>query len=171
LWFFQDSLWQAEDIDAVFDQDPQRVCILQGPVAAAHSKIKDEPIKDLLGNITSELVERVLQRFYDGDASKVPVVDYLAPAPTIPSQAVDCVKEKTSLVFNVSESVPETSAWLENLAGPRLSWLRAILTNPTIVRGSSYVDNPFRRLLSPRAGQKVVVHTDGSLPTGLEVFG
>jgi hypothetical protein len=29
----KDSLWAAEDIEAVFDQDPQRVRILQGPVA------------------------------------------------------------------------------------------------------------------------------------------
>jgi len=37
----QDSLWAAEDIDAVFDQDPQRVCILQGPVVAKWSVVKD----------------------------------------------------------------------------------------------------------------------------------
>ncbi|KAG1876145.1 hypothetical protein C8R48DRAFT_768989 [Suillus tomentosus] len=38
---------------AVFNQDPQRVCILQGPAAVKYSTVKDEPIKDLLGNITS----------------------------------------------------------------------------------------------------------------------
>lgn len=168
---FQDSLWQAEDIDAVFDQDPQRVCILQGPVAVAQAKVKDEPIKDIFGNITSSLVKKLLDRYYDGDESKVPLSDYIAPSPKVPSHLIECAKEKDDLVFNVSEPVPETSVWLENLAGPRLSWLRAILTSPLIVRGTSYVDNPLRRLLTPRAGQKVIIHVDGTSPTGLEIFG
>ncbi|KAJ2970991.1 hypothetical protein NUW54_g12606 [Trametes sanguinea] len=69
VWFKKDSLWAAEDIDAVFDQDPQRVCILQGPVAAKHSIIKDEPIKDLLGNITSKLVEKLVERLYNASTT------------------------------------------------------------------------------------------------------
>jgi fatty acid synthase subunit alpha len=71
-------LWQAEDIEAVFDQDPERgVCILQGPVAAKHSKIKDEPIKDLLGNINSSLVDKLVERIYGGDTSKIPTIELL----------------------------------------------------------------------------------------------
>jgi fatty acid synthase subunit alpha len=50
----------AEDIEAVFDQDPQRVCILQGPVAAKWSMVKDEPVKDLPASK------------YGGDVSAVP---------------------------------------------------------------------------------------------------
>ena len=42
VWFKKDSLWQAECIEAVVDQDPQRVCILQGPVAVKHAKRTDE---------------------------------------------------------------------------------------------------------------------------------
>jgi hypothetical protein len=41
------------------DQDPQRVFILRGPVAAKHSKVKDTPIKDLLGNINTTLIDNV----------------------------------------------------------------------------------------------------------------
>jgi hypothetical protein len=44
------DLQQAEDIDAIFDQDPQCVCILQDPVAAAHSKAVDEPIKEVFAS-------------------------------------------------------------------------------------------------------------------------
>jgi fatty acid synthase subunit alpha len=65
-------LWQAEGIEAVFDQDPQRVCIFQGPVAVKHSKVKDEPIKDLLGNINSTLVDKLVQHIYNGDVGKIP---------------------------------------------------------------------------------------------------
>jgi fatty acid synthase subunit beta len=49
--------------------------------------------------------------------------------------------------------------------------LRALLTSSTIVRGSSYVNNPIRRLLAPRTGQKVVIHLEGASPIGIEVFG
>ena len=164
-------MWQAEDIDAVFDQDPQRVCILQGPVAVAHSKVKDEPIKDMFGNITKDLINKLLDRYYDGDVSKVPRIDYLAPTPAPPSTLVKSTKAKGNLTFHVPTPVPDTGVWLENLAGPHLSWLRALLTSSTIVRGSSYIDNPIRRLLAPRAGQKIVIRLQGSVPTGIDVFG
>jgi fatty acid synthase subunit alpha, fungi type len=119
----------AEDIEAVFDQDPQRVCILQGPVAVNHAKVKDEPIKDILGNITSALVDKLVGRVYGGDSSKIPTIDYVGAKP---------------------DAVPQ----LETLAGSQLTWSRALLTSPTIVQGTS---NPIRRLLAPRRGQKVVV--------------
>ncbi|CUA75193.1 fatty acid synthase subunit beta, fungi type [Rhizoctonia solani] len=68
--FKKDSLWVAEDIEAVFDQDPQRVCILQGPVAVKHVKVAGEPIKDILDNVESGLVSKLLENYYDGDDSK-----------------------------------------------------------------------------------------------------
>ncbi|KAI0923707.1 hypothetical protein AcV5_009181 [Taiwanofungus camphoratus] len=82
VWFKKDSLWAAEDIEAVFDQDPQRVCILQGPVAVKHCKVKDESIKDMRENITSALVEKLMQHLYGGDLSKIPYMDYLSLHPS-----------------------------------------------------------------------------------------
>src|SRR6266849_8870584 len=35
----QDSLWAAENIEAVFDQDPQCICILQGPITVKRTKV------------------------------------------------------------------------------------------------------------------------------------
>jgi len=89
-------LWQAEDIDAVFDQDPQRACTLQGPIAVAHSKIKDEPTKDMFGNITKDLIKKLLGRYYGGSASEVPTIDYLAPSPTPPTTLAKSAKAKTA---------------------------------------------------------------------------
>ena len=60
------------------------MCILQGPVAAKWSMMKDEPVKDLLGNINKVLIQRLLERKYGGDKSAVPVIDYL----TVQSKAV-----------------------------------------------------------------------------------
>ncbi|KAL1711802.1 hypothetical protein EV715DRAFT_278348 [Schizophyllum commune] len=71
FWLQKGFLWAAQDVDAVFDQDPQRVCILQCPLA-------DELIKELLGGINSPLITRLLERSYSNDESKVPVVNYLS---------------------------------------------------------------------------------------------
>ncbi|KDQ57051.1 hypothetical protein JAAARDRAFT_35647 [Jaapia argillacea MUCL 33604] len=175
VWFKKDSLWQAEDIDAVFDQDPQRVCILQGPVAVKHSKVKDEPIKDMLDNITTILVNKLLQRFYGGDKSKVPTVDYLSATPASTSSPtsvhVSTDHQKNEVTYIVGQTLPDPAQWLECLAGPQLNWLRALLTSATVVQGTSYIDNPIRRLFAPRRGQKIVVHASGSLPSTVSVYG
>ncbi|PPQ98107.1 hypothetical protein CVT26_003277 [Gymnopilus dilepis] len=174
VWFNKDSLWAAEDVEAVFDQDPQRVCILQRPVAAKWSVKKDEPVKELLGNINKSLVQRLLERSYGGDVSSVPVVEYLAAAPKPVSKnlsGVKCTEAGSSVTYELGSHLPETSAWLETLSGSELSWLRALLTSTTIVQGTSYIDNPLRRILAPRAGQKVVVTYNGSVPSSVAVYG
>lgn len=169
----QDSLWAAEDIEAVFDQDPERVCILQGPVAVKHSKVKDEPIKELLGNIKSSIIQRLLERRYSGDASKIPVVDYLSSVPSSAPLPVGVTRSegKNEVVYEISTKLPERFAWLEYLAGRQLSWLRALVASKTIVQGTSYIDNPLRRLLIPRAGQKIVVSYLNSIPSSVAIFG
>ncbi|KAH8117927.1 fatty acid synthase [Phellopilus nigrolimitatus] len=174
VWFKKDSLWAAEDIEAVFDQDPQRVCILQGPVAAKHCKVKDEPIADMLGGIATKLSEKLLDRYYNGDASNVPIVDYLGRAPVqqvaLPS-GVAVQENGDAATFTIGSGIPQTEAWLEALAGSELSWLRALLASPTIVQGTSYVDNPLRRLFAPRANQKVVVQLKNGVPASVALFG
>ncbi|KAH9945014.1 fatty acid synthase [Epithele typhae] len=171
VWFKKDSLWAAEDIDAVFDQDPQRVCILQGPVAVKHATVKDEPVKDLLGNINSALIEKLVDRLYSGDKSKIPTAEYLSNKPTTTAPAIAPSVSGNVATFNVGTAVPSTAAWLDTLAGPKLSWLRALLTSTTIVQGTAYLDNPMRRLFTPRSGQKVVVESDGSRPSKVSVYG
>jgi enoyl reductase-like protein len=100
-------LWQAEDIDAVFDQDPERVCILQGPVAVTHSKVKDKPIKDMFGNIAKDLIKKLLGWYHNGNVSKVPTVDHLAP-PTPPATLVKLIEAKGNITFRVPTPVPDT---------------------------------------------------------------
>jgi fatty acid synthase subunit alpha len=56
------------------------------------------------------------------------------------------------------------------LAGSELNWLFALVSS-TIVQDTSYVDNALRRILVPRAGQKVVVKYAGSLPSSVTVYG
>jgi enoyl reductase-like protein len=47
----------------------------------------------------------------------------------------------------------------------------ALTNSPTVVQGASYVDNALRRILVPRAGQKVVVKSAGTLPLSVAVYG
>ncbi|RXK40211.1 hypothetical protein M231_02485 [Tremella mesenterica] len=160
VWFKKDSLWASEDIDAVFDQDPQRVCILQGPLAAKHSTVVDEPVADILGNIEALLVRKVLDKYYGGDESKVPKIDYIGAKPVRQSQiTVEDRLQGDARTLTIGSIVPSVDEWLETVAGPDVSWLRAVLTTVNIVRGTSHVSNPFRRIFTPRAGQSVEIRT------------
>ncbi|TFY80295.1 hypothetical protein EWM64_g3715 [Hericium alpestre] len=173
VWFKKDSLWAAEDIEAVFDQDPQRVCILQGPVAVKHSKVKDEPIKDMLDNITSILADKLLERLYGGDESKVPVIDYLGakPGDISPVPGVQVAQQGNEVALSISSAVPDKAAWLQFLAGAELNWWHALLSSVNVVQGRSYVDNPLCRLFAPRKNQKVVLTLDGGIPAKVTLFG
>ena len=149
------------------------MCILQGPVAVKYSKVKDEPIKDLLGNITSQLIKQLLEHSYGGDADQIPAIDYLAPEPEefeVPDD-IQVKKSSTSITYKVGSALPDVSEWLEVLSGSELNWLKALLTSETIVQGPAYIDNPLRRALRPRAGQRVVVGLEGGSPVSLTFYG
>ncbi|KAJ2842551.1 fatty acid synthase alpha subunit Lsd1, partial [Coemansia brasiliensis] len=77
IWFKKDSLWQAEDVDAVADQDVGRVCILQGPVAVRYATKANEPVKDILDNIYHGQIAALLEKYYHNNQAEVPVVEYL----------------------------------------------------------------------------------------------
>ncbi|KAL9582432.1 MAG: hypothetical protein Q9212_003305 [Teloschistes hypoglaucus] len=51
------SVQLAEDVDAVKDQDTQRVCIIQGPAAAKYSTRIDESAQSILDGISKRHVE------------------------------------------------------------------------------------------------------------------
>lgn len=130
--------------------------------------MKDEPIKDIFDNIVSSLVEQLTERVYGGDSSKIPTIDYLGAQPTSTPviSGVERVASGSEVTYTIGDALPEPSAWLETLAGPELSWSRALITSPLIVQGSSFIDNPIRRLLNPRRGQKIVVS-----PASIKLYG
>ena len=168
-------MWAAEDIEAVFDQDPQRVCILQGPVAAKWSTVKDEPVKELLGNINKGLIDRLLERKYAGDKSAIPTIDYLAAQPTTApttTAGVTRKQEANAIVYQIGSKVPDADEWLSVLGGSGLTWINAFISSTTIIRGNAYIDNPVRRILSPRPNQKVVVKTGANgVPISVAIYG
>lgn len=167
IWFKKDSLWQAEDIEAVFDQDPQRVCILQGPVAVKYCTTTQQPIGELLGGIEKSLADKVLKDYYAGDSSNVPELAYLAPEPKSVNVDELCAKshishtvEETAAggekhVYNINGVLPPAGDWIATLAGPKLNWLQAFLSNVSIQHGKETIPNPVKRVLAPRHGQRV----------------
>ncbi|KAJ2654489.1 fatty acid synthase alpha subunit Lsd1, partial [Coemansia sp. RSA 1199] len=92
----KDAVWQSEDLASVVDQDPQRVGIQQGPVAAQYSTRTDEPVKDIIDGIYNSHVAALLERLHNGDESSVPVVEYIGaePATNLPNQ-MSAVKTET----------------------------------------------------------------------------
>ncbi|KAG9018664.1 3-oxoacyl-[acyl-carrier-protein] synthase [Tulasnella sp. 427] len=63
-----DPLWVAEDIEAVLDRDPYRVCTLEGSIAAKNRTLVNESISELLHNIEADLAKRILESFVQGTA-------------------------------------------------------------------------------------------------------
>ncbi|ORY50686.1 fatty acid synthase [Leucosporidium creatinivorum] len=184
IWFKKDSLWQAEDIEAVFDQDAQRVCILQGPVAVKYCKSTQEPIASMLGGIESSLADKLLKEFYNNDASTIPTIDYLAPAPKVIdtpaflaehhiAHAVEPLAEGGEKhVYTINGVLPPTGEWLDALAGPKLGWLQAFLSNVSITHGQQTLPNPVKRVLAPRHGQRVELSINkAGQPLRVDVFG
>ncbi|KAI8805920.1 hypothetical protein BJ742DRAFT_774644 [Cladochytrium replicatum] len=183
FWFKKDSLWQSEDLDSIVGQDAQRVAILQGPVAVRHSMIVDEPVRDILMNIYTKQIEVIKSLYYDGEDDKIPTAEFLARRETTaPAQKLKgvSVTEFTqedgtvTVMYELSASnsaLPETSAYLEFLAGEEYNWLRALLCTESIVQGKMLVPNPLQRLLRPRTLQTIFVKYDAEKkPVALTVY-
>ncbi|KAF1805804.1 fatty acid synthase [Mucor lusitanicus] len=156
IWFKKDSLWQSEDLGAVVDQDVQRTCILHGPVAAKYATRTDQPVAEILGDIYHSHIDSLKERYYKNAA--IPKVEYLGglPIEASPIQAVSAAAAES--VFEIdAEDIPEENDWVQAIAGPSYSWLRALLTSPFIVQGSKFSENTVRRIFRPRAHQKVII--------------
>lgn len=195
IWFKKDSLWQAEDIDAVFDQDPQRVAILQGPVAVRHSKSTTETAGEILDGIESGLVSRLLREVYGGDESLVPRVDYLCERSVISEEEKVATISDAKIKYQVQEDVskpgqvlhtydidgvlPPADKWQQTLCSTgsqdnvsTTNWLTALVKSLSLVQAQEYIDNPIKRILSPKHSQRVQVLTDPlGRPLSVKVFG
>ncbi|PYH86092.1 fatty acid synthase beta subunit [Aspergillus uvarum CBS 121591] len=166
-WFKKDSLWQAERLEAVMDQDVGRICVLHGPVAAQFTTIADEPVKQILDNIHKPHVQALLKRHYAGNEGRVPKLDYLYSAGALPSTIslaeVANVHHSRSydpptLAYDLdahAEDLPAEEQWLDLLGGTKPSWRKALLTLPEIAQGRRLAKSPIRGLFVPRAGLSV----------------
>lgn len=127
-------------------------------------------IKEMFDKIDSQLIDRVLATFYDGDVSRVPSEEYLAAKPSAASSDVAALATKYRIdhsvrrgadgkssvhVYQLDGVLPPRDDWLDALAGPHANWLRALLTSDAIVQADRNVPNPAKALFRPRVGQRI----------------
>ena len=134
-------------------------------MAVKHCTSTQEPIASMLGNIETSLAKKILDEFYGGDESRIPTIDYLAPEPRTAdpallarnhiSHSVEPTSEGEKHVYYINGVLPPTGDWLDTLAGPKLGWLQAFLSNVSIQHGEQSIPNPVKRVLAPRHGQRV----------------
>lgn len=175
FFFKKDSLWQSEDLEAVVDEDVQRTCILHGPVAAQFTNEVNEPIKSILDSIHEGHIRRLIKDEYNGDESKIPVVEYLGNKEAVVIKELSGVSIETptdsKTVYTIGSTLPNKDEWFKLLAGSKLNWLHAFISSDRIVQGINHVGNPVHNVLAPSANIVVEIdHVNDSSKTTLTVF-
>ncbi|CDH17161.1 probable Fatty acid synthase subunit beta [Zygosaccharomyces bailii ISA1307] len=159
FFFKKDSLWQSEHLEAVVDEDVQRTCILHGPVAAQFTKKVNEPIKDILDNIHQGHIRRLLEAQYDGQESKIPVVEYFGGETPVMVTKPIAQPEETSdgkQVFK-ADAATDPATWFKLLAGPEKNWRNAFFSVAEFVQDSWFTENAAQKVFKPADGMVVEV--------------
>lgn len=165
FFFKKDSLWQSEDLEAVVDQDVGRTCILQGPMAVKYSTQVDEPVKDILDGVHHGHIQLLLRDVYNGDESKVPVIEYfgskLLGTRDVGFASLEIQELDDKTVFELSSdpkaTLPDVQSWLQLLAGRNYSWRHAFFTADIFVQGQRFQTNPTQRIFAPTPGMVVEI--------------
>lgn len=155
FYFKKDSLWQSEDLEAVVDQDVQRTCILHGPVAAQFTNKVDEPVADILNGIHDGHIAKLLKDQYNSNESSIPVVEYFGGEDPV-SVKFESIESGNKVTYLASNETDEDE-WFKLLAGPERSWRHAFISTKRIIQGSSFVENPSRKVLSPHRDVEVEI--------------
>ncbi|KAK3693115.1 sterigmatocystin biosynthesis fatty acid synthase subunit beta, partial [Podospora appendiculata] len=174
-WFKKDSLWQSEDVDAVYGQDAQRVCVLQSPVSLAYSTRADQTAGEILDDIQHELgalieAQHVSIRGWRNPASTSSsssywVTDGMPPSHAAAAAGVQIDRTRSHLVLRPLVDDLDPDAWLtllkDQITSPALS---AVLSEASIYQahcstpGVPIQPNCFRQIFAPRVGVSVHVH-------------
>ncbi|KAL9046344.1 MAG: hypothetical protein Q9214_000797 [Letrouitia sp. 1 TL-2023] len=158
-WFKKDSLWQAEDIEAVPDLDAQRVCIIQGPVSVRYSTIVNEPTKTILGKISTSHIEQLRQDLPTqnnnplSDDLNVVRKRYEATA----SLPVEEKPAKKCYRFPRAGELPDTEQFRGDLLEDVSGWALACVSDKFIRQGHLNRPNPIRSAFVPTHGHTISV--------------
>lgn len=161
FWFKKDSLWQSEDVNAVFGGDTERVCILQSPVSVRYITRDDQSAKEILDEIHGGLAELLAASGYQG-TSPAPrgVTDkFLPPDGNVGHET------GTHGVFRAS-NFPDLESWREQIAEHALPAVAAPFLDPTLYTvspdsSSRSQPNPFYHLATSRDDWSVHLSRDG----------
>jgi fatty acid synthase subunit beta len=164
-WFKKDSLWQSEFVDAVLDEDVQRTCILQGPVAVNYATPQNinEPVKVILDRINETHLDCILQQTYAGDVKAIPKVEFFghhASRKSARQQGLTVVLEPNATTFTIPaelSELPSPDEWFDLLAGKKLSWRYALFKSKSVMSGQSMIPNPIRQAFAPAHSLSVMI--------------
>ncbi|KAJ1755699.1 hypothetical protein LPJ54_006945, partial [Coemansia sp. RSA 1824] len=153
----KDTVFQTVNFELANGQNSQRIGVQQSHDAAQYLTRTDEPVKGIIDDVYQGLIAALLRQLHSSDEASVPVVEYIGAEPdsanVIISGLTSVNETSTERVFrlpNTAKQLPNIDSWLQALAGPRKSWLRALLTAPVIAQKSRFVDNYVRRMLRAR---------------------
>ncbi|KAL9056394.1 MAG: hypothetical protein Q9162_002985 [Coniocarpon cinnabarinum] len=179
FWFKKDSLWQSEDLEAVFDRDVGRVAILQGPMAAKFSTKVNEPVKEILDGVNSSHIKFLARDIYGDDEANIPTLEYfggklLNATDDITVDGLTETSTDDKLIYKLSDSsnatLPDLQSWMSILAGRAYSWRHAFFTADVFVQGQRFQTNPMQRILRPTPGMVVEIsHPNNPTQTSISV--
>lgn len=160
-WFKKDSLWQSEDVNAVFRGDPERVCILQSPVSVRYITRDDQSAKEILDDIHGGLTKLIAVSEYQGTspAPREEVDEFLLPDATVDDET------EMHRIFRATDFV-DHAAWREKIAQHALPAVAAPFLDPTVYSVSAdnsarSQPNPFYHLAPSRDDWSVHLSRDG----------
>ncbi|KAL8830553.1 MAG: hypothetical protein Q9191_001360 [Dirinaria sp. TL-2023a] len=153
-WFKKDSLWQMEDLDAVVDQDPERVCIIHGPVAARHSNSTDESVAEILNRISDDMTDSLLSSEAANTTTEAALPRHPCEEPLSTDLAfleIVTIIHPVQSVYRLKSSPSEAqrALLLRHLLAGNNSWIVACLTDKYITRRGQRFSNPIRSAFVP----------------------
>ncbi|KAI0871151.1 enoyl reductase domain of FAS1 [Hypoxylon argillaceum] len=157
-WFKKDSLWQSEDVNAVFGGDPERVCILHSPVSIRYVTRDDQSAKDILDEIHEGLTKLL-------EGQGIVATSSAVLQKPLPLDAAPDDDTETHIVFRAMD-VADPLAWREHIGQHASPAVAALFLNSTVFTMSSdnsarSQPNPFYHLVPPREGWSVHLSRDG----------
>lgn len=157
-WFKKDTLWQAEDVEAVKEQDAQRVCVIQGPVAARYSTSAEESAKAILDRICQQHSQLLKNHANSQSLAQLERIGNKEVSLN-KFQSIRITSDQSMRRYELVDGykLPETKLLIEHIIGPMESWARSSLLNKWVFRGSSRVENPIRAAFVPQPGDIVEV--------------
>jgi 3-oxoacyl-ACP reductase-like protein/malonyl CoA-acyl carrier protein transacylase/acyl dehydratase len=125
---------------------------LQGPVAVKHSKVVNEPVKEILDGIYEGIIKKMQELEYPTtDATHEDFGCKLI----IDRYQVDVVEDENFVSLTPTKLIPGDE-WLKLIAGSLTDKaLQMSVVSSVILRGSNVVENQIRELLQPKIGNTV----------------
>lgn len=151
MWFKKDSLWQAEDVESVPNHDAQRVCIIQGPVAARYSTVVNEPAKAIPDSIITSYVDTLRPGSpdkIDKAASRKLEPPRKSPG-SLPLVRVEETMTSKSYQFHTTGELPDTMSFQDSLLEDLSGWALACVSEKSIRQGHLRRPNPIKSAIVP----------------------